>query len=315
MCAVEQLKQQLKQLLKQRLEEVAEDIFHLVEQTVSEYEEKLISEYNQQSLLSTPEGGFLVGASEHPSERPHFKEEQASGMTEDCGLKSEEMLSDPKWLNEYNSTQIQPAVRDVAESSEKRDLTVKTESTALTPPLHHSLTVAPPSLHGQTVPPLGGAVLQTTEKQLPQEQNTWTEEQLVENQAPNCAFSLSPSGAVLHSDSPGKLKKRRLGGKAQKRQHECPLCGLRFQSHFNLETHLRVHTGERPFSCPVCDKTFNRKDSMANHMKIHLGETFCCSECGKRYTDKSNLRRHTISMHTVKSHISRTAPESHVPVT
>lgn len=85
----------------------------------------------------------------------------------------------------------------------------------------------------------------------------------------------------------------------RKRVCICRFCSKAFSSPANLESHLRTHTGERPYGCSICGKKFSQFWNLKIHKNIHTGERpYQCSLCPERFSDPSNLKKHEKRHHS-----------------
>ncbi|KAI1305661.1 hypothetical protein F5Y03DRAFT_148704 [Xylaria venustula] len=83
---------------------------------------------------------------------------------------------------------------------------------------------------------------------------------------------------------------------------QCTLCPKRFTRAYNLRSHLRTHTDERPFVCGICGKAFARLHDRKLHEGVHTQEKkFVCRGdlsngnlwgCGRRFARADALGRH-----------------------
>ncbi|XP_068238156.1 zinc finger protein 665-like [Palaemon carinicauda] len=73
---------------------------------------------------------------------------------------------------------------------------------------------------------------------------------------------------------------------------QCYVCGNMYVKCY-METHLKIHAGQRDIPCPQCGKKFVSKTNLREHLSSHsVAKNYRCGDCGKRFVTKKSLRIH-----------------------
>jgi uncharacterized C2H2 Zn-finger protein len=80
---------------------------------------------------------------------------------------------------------------------------------------------------------------------------------------------------------------------------QCEVCAMEFQLAHQLENHVRVHTGEKPFVCRFCDHAFAREANLIIHERIHTGDKpHACTVCSNVAFAQSGALKVHMRTHT-----------------
>ncbi|KAK7087883.1 zinc finger protein 11-like [Littorina saxatilis] len=142
------------------------------------------------------------------------------------------------------------------------------------------------------------------------------------------SHSSSPKGWVCHQCGKAfanskklkvHLKTHTIKGKGSgtrnvaQRRFACQVCGAAYQQASSLSRHKKLHqVGATSHSCSQCGKTFRDKYELRKHGRTHSGLTpYSCGQCSRAFGDVSGYKRHLLSHSGLKPHVCPKCPKSY----
>ncbi|XP_055626439.1 zinc finger protein 436-like [Toxorhynchites rutilus septentrionalis] len=103
-----------------------------------------------------------------------------------------------------------------------------------------------------------------------------------------CGLSFTQqSGLNLHIRAKHKNQKSYI----------CKICRKSFSQATHLKHHELIHSNRKEHECTVCKHRFRVKSNLVAHMRIHRKHPYCCSECGREFTQSASLEQHMATDH------------------
>lgn len=98
--------------------------------------------------------------------------------------------------------------------------------------------------------------------------------------------------------------------------YKCDLCPYASISARHLESHLLIHTDQKPFACDQCEQTFRQKQLLKRHVNLYHNPNYVaptpkektheCPTCSRSFRHKGNLIRH-MAVHDPNSNVKEEA--------
>lgn len=224
------------------------------------------------------ESGFVPEHSTPPSPILHYNHHLSSIFPNDNQGQS---VSDPGCNPSSNAELIQPHLQTTIEQNitqptiDPESVTVSTDSfkqpqtqaTTTTLALHESQSLLPdikPVFDIKPTPdikPLSDIKPGSGQPDL----HEATSATAVHKVRPVIDPSRNPSGVI-------KLEQPPLQVPPPAAVYKCPHCPYQSSYRTNVNTHVRRHTGERPYTCCYCDYNSSYKSNMNRHIQRHFSE-------------------------------------------
>ncbi|KAF8966368.1 hypothetical protein BGZ46_000393, partial [Entomortierella lignicola] len=112
-------------------------------------------------------------------------------------------------------------------------------------------------------------------------------------QSPSSSLTISNSGSPDLSSVSGFGSSK--GGSGATDVFKCGYdgCSKTFSRLYNLTSHIKSHSNQRPFQCDHCDRQFARLHDKKRHERLHRGvRPFACDRCQHHFARTDALNRH-----------------------